>query len=330
MPDWATFAAFAGVVTTGLLLLSHASRGVVSSTDERAPSAPRDDSTRTPSETAPDDSRPPEAAADTGADAVTADSEAAPADGDAVPAATTDAATGDRPRAAERRDPDREIVLPKSGVRYRPPPREETPELSTAALLANVAFSQGLFGVALLAGAWYAQIPAAAFGANPATVSVSGLLVGVVLGLSLYAVNEVGAAVGTAYGLGRSEGLRESLAPDSRAEWAALLFVVLPVIAAFEELLFRGALVGVLAAGFGVSPWLLAGVSSVAFALGHGAQGRLGVLVTGGLGFVLAAAFVLTGSLFVVVVAHYLVNALEFVVHEGLGVEWGGDADGTE
>jgi len=36
---------------------------------------------------------------------------------------------------------------------------------------------------------------------------------------------------------------------------------------------------------------------------------------------VLAAGFVLTGSLLVVVVAHYLVNAAEFVIYEGLGVE---------
>jgi membrane protease YdiL (CAAX protease family) len=60
----------------------------------------------------------------------------------------------------------------------------------------------------------------------------------------------------------------------------------------------------------------------VAFALGHGAQGPAGVAATGVLGFVLAAAFVLTGSLLVVVVAHYLVNALEFVVHEAPGTEW--------
>lgn len=50
-----------------------------------------------------------------------------------------------------------------------------------------------------------------------------------------------------------------------------------------------------------------------------GAQGRLGIIVTGLLGFVLAAAFVLTESLLVVVVAHYLVNALEFAGHELFG-----------
>ncbi len=102
---------------------------------------------------------------------------------------------------------------------------------------------------------------------------------------------------------------------------------MLPTVALFEEFLFRAVLVGAFSAGaaaLGVpaSPWLLAVLSSVAFALGHGAQGRAGVVATGTLGFVLAAAFLLTGSFVVVAVAHYLVNALTFVVHEGVGVEW--------
>jgi membrane protease YdiL (CAAX protease family) len=100
-----------------------------------------------------------------------------------------------------------------------------------------------------------------------------------------------------------------------------LLGVVLPVIAGFEELLFRATLVGAIPAGFGVSPWVMVGFSSVAFGVGHGAQGPAGIAVTGTLGAVLGVAFVLTGSFVVVVVAHYLVNALEFVVHEGLGLD---------
>jgi len=75
---------------------------------------------------------------------------------------------------------------------------------------------------------------------------------------------------------------------------------------------------------YGVNVWALAVVSSLAFALGHGAQGRVGVVVTGALGFVLAAGYVATGSLLVVVVAHYVINALEFLVHELLDV---GDID---
>ncbi|ELZ27239.1 metal-dependent membrane protease [Halogeometricum pallidum JCM 14848] len=316
MPDWATFAAFASVVTAGLLILSFASRGAISPDDER----PRRD-------TASDDSVGSDAGgrrADAGGSTRAGESDfdpRAPADAER-PSVRGRAPSGD---AAERP----EVVLPKSGVRFRPePPREggngagSAPELSTAELLANVAFSQGLFAVFLLAGAWYAQVPASAFGAGSGSASVPVLLGGAALGVALYVVNQVGAALGAARGLGNAEELREALAPDTPAGWAVLLFFILPLIAGFEELLFRGALVGAFAAGFGVSPWLLAVVSSVAFALGHNAQGRLGVLVTGALGFVLAAAYVLTGSLFAVVLAHYLVNALEFVVHEGFGFDW--------
>jgi membrane protease YdiL (CAAX protease family) len=192
---------------------------------------------------------------------------------------------------------------------------------SPAVLLVNVAFSQGLFAVILVGGALYTGIPASAFGAGPGTAGLGALAIGVGFGLALSVANGAAGAAAGALGHDPSEDLRAMLAPDSATGWALLLGVVLPLIAGFEELLFRGALVGVLHAGFGWSPWLLAVVSSVAFALGHGAQGPVGIAVTGLLGFVLAAGFVLTGSLLVVVVAHYLVNAVEFVVYEGLGVE---------
>ena len=135
---------------------------------------------------------------------------------------------------------------------------------------------------------------------------------------AVIAVLAAAAVVGRRQGLSTPTGLREALAPDTTAGWVLLLVVVLPIIAGFEELLFRGALIGVVHAGFGVSTWLLVGGSSVVFALGHGAQGRLGIVVTGLLGVGLATVFVLTGSLLVVIVAHYVINALEFVVHEGL------------
>jgi membrane protease YdiL (CAAX protease family) len=75
-------------------------------------------------------------------------------------------------------------------------------------------------------------------------------------------------------------------------------------------------LIGVPTAAYSFSPWPLALASAGAFALGHDAQGRVGIVVTGLLGFVLAAGYIFTGSLLVVVIAHYVVNALEFVVHE--------------
>ncbi|MDQ2053285.1 MULTISPECIES: type II CAAX endopeptidase family protein [Halobellus] len=323
MPQWATFAGFAFVVTAGLLLLSHASRGVLSERDHTQSDGDVDQQGRAARP------RSTDADSETGANAAARGSETDHGEPTEVGAFQRVDATDE---AAKARHDEETIVLPKSGVEYRvtdaglnqggsAPARE----LSTASLLANVAVSQGLFGVLLLAGAWYAEIPAWAFGVAAETVSVRALAIGVGLGLALYAANEAGAAVGAQFGLGEGERLRSALAPDTLLGWAVLLLVVLPIIAGFEELLFRGALVGVVAAGYDVSPWVMAVVSSGAFALGHGAQGRLGVLVTGTLGFVLAAAFVVTGSLLVVVVAHYLVNALEFVVHEGLGVEWARD-----
>jgi membrane protease YdiL (CAAX protease family) len=201
---------------------------------------------------------------------------------------------------------------------------DDLESMSTGALLANVALSQGLFGIVLLLGAWYAEIPLSAFGvvpADPWNLGPPALAAGLGFGVVLYVGNELLGNVVEDLGIDFSEELREVLAPDTPGGWLVLLAVVLPAIAAFEEFLFRAALVGALAVGFGVSPWALAVLSSVAFAVGHGMQGPGGVVVTGLLGFVLAAAFVLTGSLLVVVVAHYVVNALEFVVHEGLGWE---------
>jgi membrane protease YdiL (CAAX protease family) len=210
-------------------------------------------------------------------------------------------------------------------ARERATDRREENELdfSTGALLANVAFSQGLFGVAIVGAAWLAEVPPVALGVNPGdpwSVGLPAVALGAGVGVALYVANELSAKVADVTGVDYSEGLREALAPDSLGGWAVLLGVVLPVIAGFEELLFRAALVGAFATGFGISPWALAAFSTVAFAIGHGAQGPGGVAVTGLLGFALAAAFILSGSLLVVVVAHYLVNALEFVVHEGLGL----------
>lgn len=201
---------------------------------------------------------------------------------------------------------------------------EPLSSLSTGELLINVALSQGVLGSLLLFGAWYAQIPATAFGVELTAKSVgtSALAVGVGLGVGLYVANELAAQVVDAFDVSYSEQLRELLAPSSLGGWVVLLVLVLPVIAGFEEFLFRAALIGAMSTGFAVSPWALAALSTVLFAIGHGTQGPGGMLVTGVLGFVLAAAFIVTGSLLVVVVAHYLVNALEFVVHEGLGVEW--------
>jgi membrane protease YdiL (CAAX protease family) len=184
---------------------------------------------------------------------------------------------------------------------------------SAPTLLANVVVSQSFFASLLIAGAWLTGVPAAAVGLAVDAFAPADLLGGVALGLALHAVNAAGSRLLDRFDFGDPGRLRRAMTPETTAGWVVLLVVVLPLVAGFEELLFRGVLIGALATGFGLSPWLLAGLSSAAFALGHGAQGRLGLVVTGVLGLVLAVAFVVTDSLTAVIVAHYLVNALEFV-----------------
>ena len=195
------------------------------------------------------------------------------------------------------------------------PTTAEPEPLPGGLMLVNVALSQGLFGFVLVVGAWYTEVPLAALGlgGTPLATGAPALAWGLALGLALAVANAVGVAVAGRFGYPAGVELRELLTPETPRGWLLLLGVALPTVAVFEEFLFRATLVGAFAAGLGVSPWLLAVLSSVAFAVGHGAQGPAGIAVTGLLGFVLAAAFVLTGSLVVVAVAHYLVNAVEFL-----------------
>ena len=197
-------------------------------------------------------------------------------------------------------------------------------DLSTTMLFANVLGTHGLFAALLLGVAVWTGVPWETLGIGaPAIDAGDGSLValGSVLGVALYVGNELLAVNLDRIDVAYSESLREGLAPETAGGWIVLLVVILPVVAGFEELLFRAAAIGGLSAGLSISPWLLLVVSTVAFALGHGIQGPGGVLVTGLLGGVLGVVFVVTNSLLVVFVAHYVVNALEFLVHEGLGVD---------
>lgn len=208
-------------------------------------------------------------------------------------------------------------------VRRTVPTSGSLTDLSTRALHANVAVSHGLFATILLAAIYFGEVPSAALGVTTKGWSTGWMAVGIgiVFGVALALANSMAVGLARAFGADPSERLRELLAPTTRSGWATLLVVVLPVIAVFEELLFRAALIGGFAAWLDVSPWLFVLLSSVVFGMGHVTQGRLGVFVTGVLGIALGTAFVVTNSLLVVIVAHYVINAIEFVVGEGLGWE---------
>ncbi len=318
MPNWTAFAAITIVVLFLLLVLSHLTQSVFSESGD-SDSIDRPESDRsvngeehvsragssTVEDENEDDSPPTNASESESVSSSSGHSQASTPVPDSADTDTTRSgpAALDQPRAE--------------------PDAPDPSEMSTEMLLANVALSQGVFAIILIGAAIYTGIPAEALGLEfSQSYLVAGLVIGTGLGIALYVANEIGAAISTWFGLDHDEDLRELLGPDSVKEWVVLLVFVLPIIAVFEELLFRAALIGVFEAGFEISPWFLAVVSSIAFGVGHGMQGSVGVIVTGALGFVLAAAFVITGSFLVVVVAHYLINAFEFVVHEGLGFDW--------
>ncbi|WP_222919939.1 CPBP family intramembrane glutamic endopeptidase [Natrinema sp. SYSU A 869] len=356
MPQWTTFVGITGVVLVLLLVLSHltqsaftdgetdTSDGASGPVDGQANADSTDqtsDFSDQTSDSSPQTHEPASdsdgnSAAPTGHDSLR-DARAAddPLNPNPEPNAGTagtadDDGSGVEPTTSSEAhdaaiEDDRERV-----DRRRPTDRGVDPDsLSTGMVLANVAFSQGLFALVLLGAAVYTAIPPSALGIEFSIASFrTGLLWGTAAGVAFYVANELAAAAATHFGFDHDEDLRELLSPDSLEGWLILLLGVLPIIAFFEEFLFRAALIGVPAAGYGLSPWLLAVVSSVAFALGHGMQGSVGIVVTGLLGFILAAVFIVTGSLLVVVIAHYLINALEFVVHEGLGFEWAETLEG--
>jgi membrane protease YdiL (CAAX protease family) len=358
----AAFLGFTALVLTGFLVLARLSQGVVDG--EGAPgdgdegktaehsdegeTAGHRDGLHVPAGPAPGESGPSDDGTETASPGRSTATE--PESVTSSPGATEPggATREDRPKPAE--DPAPDATTPDATTARADSDRRDTDpvgpdtdpvgsdtdpggrgvqaaSIPPAALLANVALTQGLFGGILAAAAWFFQVPGTALGlAGGRVAGLAAVGVGFAFGVALWVGNEVASALADAAGAGYDEGLRRMLAPSGPRGWAILLGGVLPVIALVEEFLFRAAAVGAASATIGATgpaaagAWALAVVSSLAFALGHGAQGRVGVVVTGALGFVLAAGFVLSGSFLVVVVAHYVVNALEFLCHEWVGL----------
>lgn len=191
------------------------------------------------------------------------------------------------------------------------------PSIGPWAFLRGVATDQGVTAATVLAVGLLAGVDRAALGLVPPSVATGVVAVG--LGLGLYALTEVAIAGVTVAGLDYTPGVRAAAAPDSPGGWLVLCAVTLPLVSVGEEVLFRAALVGAPVAA-GVPAWVAVVASTVAFALIH-QTGTGGIVIAGLLGGVLAVAFVASGSLLVVVAAHTIVNVLEFVVHEGLGLD---------
>ncbi len=100
--------------------------------------------------------------------------------------------------------------------------------------------------------------------------------------------------------------LLHQLLPKTGSE--KIVFVFLSLAAGIgEELAFRGFAIPVMVLLSG-SEWGGALVSSLAFGCLHGYQGWLGVARTGSMGFLLAAVFLLSGSIWPAVLAHAILD----------------------
>jgi membrane protease YdiL (CAAX protease family) len=97
----------------------------------------------------------------------------------------------------------------------------------------------------------------------------------------------------------------EAMLPHGPRELRA--FQALAITAgACEELLYRGYLIWYFGAWMG--PWVAAAASSVVFGIGHLYQGWRGILSTAAVGALFAALYLVSGSLFLPMVAHALVD----------------------
>ena len=114
-------------------------------------------------------------------------------------------------------------------------------------------------------------------------------------------------------------GMIESFAPHTGQELGRFSWLSLTA-GICEEFLFRGLLMGMLAAAFGL--WPAALLSSLVFGLAHAYQGPMGIVRTGAVGLVFALIVVLTGSLYVAILAHVAVDLAQGrMVHAAVSLD---------
>lgn len=102
----------------------------------------------------------------------------------------------------------------------------------------------------------------------------------------------------------------KNIIPQNARQWILIIPPLLLAVS-LEEILFRALLIG----GFStvVNPWVMAVASSIIFGLMHSPQGRLGIVVTGIVGFAFAAIFIISNSLTMVICTHFIINFIQIL-----------------
>lgn len=111
--------------------------------------------------------------------------------------------------------------------------------------------------------------------------------------------------------------LLRAIVPVDRREWIGVVLALLP--AAFvEELLFRSMPLTGLA--WLISPWVIMWPLALMFGLLHWSQGEWGVVGTTLLGLVLSVLFLWSGSIWVSLAAHWMLNVVEITLAQRRGL----------
>jgi len=111
--------------------------------------------------------------------------------------------------------------------------------------------------------------------------------------------------------------LLRAIVPVDRREWPAVVLALLPA-ALVEELLFRSMPLAGLA--WLVSPWVLMWPLALVFGLLHWSQGEWGVVGTTLLGLVLSVLFLWSGSIWVSLATHWMLNVVEITIAQRRGL----------
>jgi membrane protease YdiL (CAAX protease family) len=146
----------------------------------------------------------------------------------------------------------------------------------------------------------------------PSTQPLADIVLGVTIGLvTAFAVNIISTIAIRIWGKRiYSPAVMQGMIPRNQIEWV-LILVPLLLAVALEEVLFRALLIG----GFSmvVNPWIMAVASSIVFGLMHSPQGILGIVLVGLVGMLFGAIFILTNSLLIVIIAHFVINLLQII-----------------
>lgn len=156
-----------------------------------------------------------------------------------------------------------------------------------------------------------------------------GVAIGIVV-VVLVIARQRGAALANPEVLGeirtRMQRIRVML-PHTPGEFRA--FAALAVTAGIcEEILYRGFMIWYL--GAWMAPTQAVAVSALAFGVGHGYQGVRGVVQTGGLGLLLGAIYLVSGTVWGCVVIHALVNLHSGHILMRAYVEEAGERDAAQ